>query len=109
MRDVRLAAVTCIVGLTAAGCAGGVRHGVEASHVTRCAPGSTQRVGTRATSLAAVAVRPLHAYAKPGLRPFARFELLNVNRVPTVFSVLERRLDARCRPTWLHVELPVRP
>jgi lipoprotein-anchoring transpeptidase ErfK/SrfK len=51
----------------------------------------------------------LHAYAQPGLRPFSRFELLNVNRVPTVFAVLERRVDARCRPTWLHVELPVRP
>ena len=109
MRGVRLAAATCIAGLTAAGCGGVARHGVHASHVTLCAPGSVQRVGTRTTSLAAVAVHPLNAFAQPGGRPFARFGLLNVNGVPTVFSILQQRVDGRCRPTWFRVELPVRP
>jgi lipoprotein-anchoring transpeptidase ErfK/SrfK len=121
MSGVRLAAATCLVLLTAAGCAGGVRHtvrhnvqhsarhSVEAPLARGCAPGSIQRVGTRATWLAAVAVRPLRAYASPGLRPFVHFGLRNVNGAATVFSVLAWRVDARCRPTWFHVELPVRP
>jgi lipoprotein-anchoring transpeptidase ErfK/SrfK len=109
MRGVKIAAAACLVGLTAAGCGGGARHAVDGAHMTLCAPGSVQRVGTRTTSLAAVVVHPLNAFAQPGRRPFARFGLLNVNGVPTVFSVLERRVDGRCRPTWLHVELPVRP
>jgi lipoprotein-anchoring transpeptidase ErfK/SrfK len=109
MRDARLAAATCLVGLTAAGCGGGPRHRVHHVYVSLCVPGSIQHVGTPTTSLAAVAIRPLHAFTQPGRRPFARFGLLNVNGVPTVFSVLEERVDRRCRPTWLHVELPLRP
>jgi lipoprotein-anchoring transpeptidase ErfK/SrfK len=34
---------------------------------------------------------------------------MNVNGVATVLSVLGEQLDSRCRPAWLHVELPIRP
>jgi lipoprotein-anchoring transpeptidase ErfK/SrfK len=59
--------------------------------------------------VAAVVTRPTTAYTEPGGRPLARFGLLNVNGVPTVFGVLGRRIDRGCRPTWLHVQLPIRP
>ena len=39
----------------------------------------------------------------------ARFERLNVNRVPTTFRVLEARLGPDCRPSWYRVQLPIRP
>ena len=38
-----------------------------------------------------------------------RFGRLNQNGVPTIFSVRGARLDARCRPTWYLVQLPIRP
>jgi lipoprotein-anchoring transpeptidase ErfK/SrfK len=49
------------------------------------------------------------AYRKPGRAAFARFEHLNVNGVPTVFSVLAAKLDSRCRASWYRVQLPLRP
>ncbi|MGH2935140.1 MAG: L,D-transpeptidase [Gaiellaceae bacterium] len=54
-------------------------------------------------------VRPTVAYRRPGGKPFARFGLRNVNGAPTVFSALGEMVDARCRATWLRVELPLRP
>jgi hypothetical protein len=55
---------------------------------------------------------PLHSVTvsrAPGRLPFVRFSPIDGNGVAVVFSVLGARLDAACRPTWLHVELPVRP
>lgn len=57
----------------------------------------------------ALAVRPTVAYRRPGAEPLARFGLRNVNGAPTVFSAIGETVDARCRATWLHVELPLRP
>jgi lipoprotein-anchoring transpeptidase ErfK/SrfK len=34
---------------------------------------------------------------------------VNVNGVRTVFGVLDERLAADCRATWLRVQLPIRP
>jgi lipoprotein-anchoring transpeptidase ErfK/SrfK len=56
-----------------------------------------------ASSWAAVVVRPTSAFRAPESRPIARFGLKNVNGARTVFSVLG------CRPSWLRVELPLRP
>jgi lipoprotein-anchoring transpeptidase ErfK/SrfK len=49
------------------------------------------------------------AYRAPAARPFATFGRLNVNGVPTVFSARGASLDARCRPLWYRVQLPLRP
>jgi lipoprotein-anchoring transpeptidase ErfK/SrfK len=77
--------------------------------VTHCAAGSTRPLGSTHVAVVAVVMRPTTAYRAPGRSPIARFALLNVNGVPTVFSALGERVDAGCRATWLHVELPVRP
>jgi lipoprotein-anchoring transpeptidase ErfK/SrfK len=95
----------------AAGCGGGsgTTHGVLGAHVTRCAPGTIRPLGSTTSAWAAIVMRPTVAFAEPGRRPLARFALRNINGVPTVFSVLGMRVDARCAATWLHVELPMRP
>jgi lipoprotein-anchoring transpeptidase ErfK/SrfK len=101
--------------LLAAGCgaASHARHSAVASvrkkAVPRCAPGTRRRLDTGAVAWAAVVVRPTQAYRFPAGSRLARFGLRNVNGAPTVFSVLGAQLDARCRATWLHVELPMRP
>ena len=74
-----------------------------------CVDGAQRALGTRLSAVAALVVRPTTAFREPGRAPVARFELKNVNGAPTVFSVLGERVDARCRATWLHVQLPIRP
>ena len=81
------------------------RAGVRAASVERCAAGSVRAVAPEA----AVAAAPVTAFRAPGRGRIERFGLRNVNRFPTVFGVLAERVDVRCRPTWLHVELPIRP
>jgi hypothetical protein len=110
-----LVAGACLatVGLLAAGCGHGSQaHGVAASEHTvahRCAAGAERALGTKRSGVAAVVTRPTTAYRKPGHAPIRRFALLNVNGVSTVFFVLGERVGATCRPTWLHVQLPIRP
>ena len=87
--------------LLAAGC-GGMRSGVEGAVKQKCAPPAAR--GANVT-LGAVVTRPLSAFRTPGRHAIARFGLLNVNGVDTVFSVLGQTCDG----TWLHVQLPVRP
>jgi lipoprotein-anchoring transpeptidase ErfK/SrfK len=74
-----------------------------------CTAGTQRALGDGNTAWAAAVVRPTVAYTRPNGRAVARFGLLNVNGVPTVFSAVGERVDARCRATWLHVELPLRP
>jgi len=104
------ALLAAISALAIAGCGGGTHaRGVAAARVARCAAGSQRPLGSRVVAAAAVVARPTTAFGAPGGRALARFGLLNVNGVPTVFSVLAARVDARCHATWLHVELPIRP
>jgi hypothetical protein len=114
----RIGGLTGLAALVAlAGCGGSqgapaTKHGVAAMRKTavhRCAPGSQRALGSSSVAWAGVVKRPTNAYRSPGDGRIARFELLNVNRVPTVFGVLGARVDARCKPTWLHVALPLRP
>src|SRR5438445_7582506 len=97
----------------AAGCGSHARRsGVEAAIATRvrhCTTGARVPLGSPKLSFAAVVRRPTHAYRTPGRRPFAAFGLLNVNRVPTVFSVVGAVVTHTCEPRWYHVELPVKP
>ena len=57
----------------------------------------------------AVVVRPTTAYRAPAGGVLAHFGLRNVNGAATVFGIRGVRLDAGCRPVWLHVALPMRP
>jgi hypothetical protein len=79
--------------------------GVRGASVERCAAGSVRAVAPQA----AVARAPVSAFRTPGRGRIEHFGLLNVNRFPTVFAVLGERVDARCKATWLHVELPIGP
>jgi hypothetical protein len=73
-----------------------------------CKPG-LRRLGSKRVAYAAVVRRPVLAYRRPGRAPFARFGLKNVNGVATVFGVVGKVVGRSCRPTWYHVELPMRP
>jgi lipoprotein-anchoring transpeptidase ErfK/SrfK len=74
-----------------------------------CRPGA-RPVGSTRRALAAVVDRaPTLAYRRPGAKPFARFGRMNVNGVPTVFGVLGKVVDRRCRARWYRVQLPMRP
>ena len=78
--------------------------------IPRCAEGESVLLGGANESLFAVVRRPTRAFRTPddgGL--IARFGVRNVNGHLTVFSVLGAVVDARCRPVWLGVELPLRP
>jgi hypothetical protein len=86
--------------------------GAGAAHAqppARCPAGGVRPLGGATTAYAGLLVRPLRAFRSPGRDAFARFGLRNVNRAPTVLGVLGERVDGRCRATWLHVELPIRP
>jgi lipoprotein-anchoring transpeptidase ErfK/SrfK len=81
-------------------------------HVLRvplCTAGSVVRLDHGGTAHAATVRATAMAYRTPGRAAFARFGRLNVNGVPTVFSVVAARLDSHCRATWYHVQLPLRP
>ena len=78
-------------------------------HVPTCVPGSLVRLDGASAAHAVTVRRAATAFRAPGSQPFARFERLNVNGVPTVFSVLGARLDRACKATWYHVQLPLRP
>jgi lipoprotein-anchoring transpeptidase ErfK/SrfK len=66
-------------------------------------------MGTPRTSYAAVVQEQAQAYRKPGASRLASFGPENVNGVPTVFAVLQKRVDARCVVQWYRVQLPVKP
>jgi hypothetical protein len=98
------------VALLAAACGGhGSSHGVAGVQKTRCADGTQRPIGAKDGALAALLLAPTTAFHEPGRLPVARFELKNVNGAPTVFGVLGERVDTSCHPTWLHVQLPIRP
>jgi len=54
-------------------------------------------------------LRPTTAYRSPRGAAIQRFGVRNVNGVTTVFGVVRKEVDARCRAAWLHVALPIRP
>ena len=79
-----------------------MRSGVEGAVKQTCARPAARGANL---SLAAVVTRPLSAFRVPGHRAIARFGLLNVNGVDSVFAVLGQTCDG----SWLHVQLPLRP
>src|SRR3954467_13324035 len=106
----RIGVVAAVAALAAG--AAGLSHavaGAKATIVHPCAAGSERAIGSKRVAWAAVVTRPTNAFRIPGHGRIARFDLLNVNRGPTVFGVLGERVDGSCNATWLHVELPLRP
>ena len=74
-----------------------------------CEPGSFHRLGSRKLAYAAVVRSRAAVSRRPGGRPFARFKRLNVNGVPTIFSIRGARVDPKCRPKSYLVQVPRRP
>ena len=82
---------------------------VIARHAKTCAAGSYHRLGSPTVAYAAV-VRSRATVAKtPAGRPDAHFGPMNVNGVPTVFSIHGARVDEKCRPRAYLVQVARRP
>ena len=101
----------CLLGLVlAAGCGGGTKHARPAPRPERtCTAGAFHRLGSAKLAFAAVVRSHAVVSSRPGGRPFASFGRLNVNGVPTIFSIRGARVDARCRRTAYLVQIPKRP
>lgn len=108
-RVIRWVVLVAALALAAAAPAVGGRTPADGVAAAGCAPGSIRHVGSSATAWAAVVVRPTRAFRRPGHGTIVRLGRLNVNDVPMVLGVLQERVDGRCRATWLHVALPIRP
>lgn len=97
--------------MVAAGC-GGTKQARPTAPPHRertCAPADFHRLGSAKLTYAAVVRSHATVARQPGGRPFARFGRLNVNRVPTIFSIRGFRLDRRCRRQAYLVQIPQRP
>ena len=105
--------VTVTLAALVAGCGGTKETSPQSSapgpSVPRCAAGTRTLAGSTTVAWAAAVQRPTTAFSSPGGPVIERFGLVNLNRAATVFGVLGERVDARCRVTWLHVALPIRP
>lgn len=83
--------------------------GVAKKTVRACTGGVVRPVGSASKSYAAVVHERAVAFRSPGRGRLAAFGAENVNGVPTVFSVLAKRLDAGCNAEWYRVQLPLKP
>jgi lipoprotein-anchoring transpeptidase ErfK/SrfK len=97
-----------------AGCGGdrsghGGVAGTQATKARTCVAGSFHRLGSRERAYAAVVRSRAAVVRRLGGPVLVTFGRLNVNRVPTVFSVLGERVDGACRPVLYRVQLPLRP
>lgn len=94
-----------------AGCGGGGSGAVAGTQATRrgCEVGSLRSLGSPVRAYAAVVRSHATVLRRPAGPVLARFDRLNVNGVPTVFSVLGERVDAACRPVSYRVQVAVRP
>ena len=83
--------------------------GSRSATTAPCRPGAVKSLVPRGRSYAVDARGLVRVYRKPDGRAFARFGRLNVNGVPTVFSVLDAVLGPRCRAAWYRVLVPMKP
>jgi lipoprotein-anchoring transpeptidase ErfK/SrfK len=107
----RIFTVSLLLVVLAAGCGGSKQAAVGTTTTTprqrACAAGAFHRLGSNKVALAAV-VRS-RAVVSRGGRVFASFGRLNLNHVPTIFSIRGARVDAHCRPRSYLVQIPKRP
>ena len=92
-------------GATASPKASAHRAPVKAKH---CQAGA-RTVGSNRLAVAAIVRSGATVYRRPGTKPFAHFGHLNQNDFPTVFRVVSTIRRSDCRPTWLRVQLPIKP
>jgi lipoprotein-anchoring transpeptidase ErfK/SrfK len=74
-----------------------------------CAEGSFRQLGSSRLAYAAVVRSRATVSRRPGGSVFASFRRLNVNRVPTIFSIRGAVVDAGCKPRSYLVQIPKRP
>ena len=100
-----------LLALLAAGCGGTAKPRREAAPPSpqTCPPAALHHVGSARAAFAAVVKSRAAVSRRPGGRAFATFGRLNVNHVPTIFSIRAQRVDERCRPRWYLVQVPLRP
>lgn len=95
------------------GCGGAKKQpDVQAATTTKartCAEGSFRRLGTSRLAYAAIVRSRATVSRRPGTRAFASFRKLNINGVPTIFSIRGALLDAKCKPKSYLVQIPKRP
>ena len=112
---VRALAIISALGLTllSAGCGGAGKRpdvGAEIKAKARaCADGSFRRLGSSRLAYAAIVRSRATVSRRPGGPAFAGFRKLNVNGVPTIFSIRGARVDAKCKPRSYLVQIPKRP
>jgi lipoprotein-anchoring transpeptidase ErfK/SrfK len=112
---VRALAVIPALGLTLLGGCGGAEKkqpdvGADIAAKSRtCVEGSFQRLGSSRLAYAAIVRSRATVSRRPGAGPFASFRKLNVNRVPTIFSIRGALVDAGCKPRSYLVQIPKRP
>jgi lipoprotein-anchoring transpeptidase ErfK/SrfK len=98
--------------LLLAGCGGKAKPDVAATieaQARTCADGSFHRLGSSKLAYAAIVQSRAVVTRRPGERAFASFTKLNVNRVPTIFSIRGAVVDAKCDPRTYLVQIPKRP
>ena len=106
---------TLVLGLTLLVACGGAEKkqpdvgAAIAAKSRSCAEGSFRRLGSPRLAYAAVVRSRATVSHRPGARAFASFRRLNVNRVPTIFSIRGAVVDAGCKPTSYFVQIPKRP
>ena len=113
---VRAAAIVAVLVLPVlAGCGGkgsGKRGDVGGAIEPRartCAAGSFHRLGSSRIAYVAIVRSRVAVSRRPGSRAFARFDRLNLNHVPTIFSIRGAAVDATCNPRSYLVQVPRRP
>jgi hypothetical protein len=74
-----------------------------------CRAGAVRRLESKRIAYAAVVKRDAWAYRKPDRERLRHFGRLNMNGVPTVFSILGAIAGPGCKPQWYRVQLPMRP
>ena len=106
-------AVIPLLGLTLLVACGGTKRpdvgAVIAPKNRTCAAGSFHHLGSARRAYAAIVRSRATVSRRPGGPAFARFGRLNVNHVPTIFSIRGARVDARCNPQSYLVQIPRRP
>jgi lipoprotein-anchoring transpeptidase ErfK/SrfK len=80
-----------------------------ASPAGACKAGAFRRLGSRRLAYVAIVRHRAAVGRRPGARPFASFGRLNINGVPTVFSIRGARLDRNCKPRSYLVQVARRP
>ena len=106
-------AVILLLGLTLLTACGATKRPDVAAAIApksrACAAGSFHHLGSPRLAYAAVVRSRATVSRRPGGPAFARFRRLNVNHVPTIFSIRGARVDARCNPRSYLVQIPKRP